>query len=268
MLNRYQDIPVKVALLDLDGTLYRGSESIAGASEFVQRLRNRGIQPVFYTNNASRRPEEVAIHLGDLGIHAKSEEVCTAAQAAAYAIHRKHGTGARVVYVGTEGFGAVLAAEGLVPQSVHQPGFDGNQVMAEAAAVGLDKSISYAKLAEFCRVVTRLGHFVLTNPDVRLPVEDGFLPGNGAIGAFVSCATDITPEITGKPELGFMNYAFMRYETTAAQTIIVGDYGPTDILAGRNAGVWSIHVNSGVTRRGTDSVAADEYFDSVADLYL
>ena len=51
-------------LVDLDGTLIRGSQPIPGASDELERS---GLPVVYVTNNASRAPVDTASHLRDLG---------------------------------------------------------------------------------------------------------------------------------------------------------------------------------------------------------
>ncbi len=60
-------------LLDMDGVIYRGSELIPGASEFVTRLRNLEIPFRYLTNNSQRARRDVALKLRRLGIHATEE---------------------------------------------------------------------------------------------------------------------------------------------------------------------------------------------------
>lgn len=51
---------IRLAIFDLDGTLYRGDEPIPGAPEAVQEMRNRGIQVRFLTNNSALSREAIA----------------------------------------------------------------------------------------------------------------------------------------------------------------------------------------------------------------
>ena len=44
----------KTYFIDLDGTMYRGSQIIEGAKEFIDTLTKRGERFVFLTNNAKR----------------------------------------------------------------------------------------------------------------------------------------------------------------------------------------------------------------------
>ena len=47
-------------LIDLDGTMYKGTEKIEEAGQFVQKLNELNIPYLFVTNNSSRTPKQVA----------------------------------------------------------------------------------------------------------------------------------------------------------------------------------------------------------------
>ena len=67
-------------LLDLDGTVFAGHRALPHA---VDSLARTSTARFFVTNNASRRPAEVAAHLTDLGFDATPDLVVTSAQSAA-----------------------------------------------------------------------------------------------------------------------------------------------------------------------------------------
>ncbi len=50
-------------LIDLDGTMYRGTERIAEAVEFVKKLHEKQIPYLFVTNNSTKTPQEVAAEI-------------------------------------------------------------------------------------------------------------------------------------------------------------------------------------------------------------
>ena len=50
----------RAVLLDMDGVLWRGSQTIAGAPEFIQFLRDKHIPFGLASNNSSRAPVEAA----------------------------------------------------------------------------------------------------------------------------------------------------------------------------------------------------------------
>jgi glycerol 3-phosphatase-2 len=102
-------------LLDLDGTVIRGTEVVPGAPDVVNELRQAGRAVQFITNNASRAPEEVAKHLTALGIRTAPEEVVTSAQAAAALLATQLPAGAAVLVVGAEALVAAVRSVGLRP---------------------------------------------------------------------------------------------------------------------------------------------------------
>ena len=59
-----------LAMLDLDGVVYIGSDAVPGAPKHVAAARAAGMRVAFITNNASRPPAAVAEHLRELGVEA------------------------------------------------------------------------------------------------------------------------------------------------------------------------------------------------------
>src|SRR5256885_12529158 len=85
-------------LIDMDGVLYRGSEMIAGADQFVRELRRREIPFRFLTNNSQRTRRDIVAKLGPMGIEVEEEHVYTCAMAtAAYLEWQKPGGTAFVI---------------------------------------------------------------------------------------------------------------------------------------------------------------------------
>ena len=74
--------------LDLDGVIWRGSETVPGAPAAVARLRSAGVPIAFVTNSAQRTPAQVADKLASHGIPDAESEVITAAVAATTMVDR------------------------------------------------------------------------------------------------------------------------------------------------------------------------------------
>ncbi len=109
-LDRYD-----VLLADLDGTLYRGPEAVPAAVEAVRAAADRGVGTVYVTNNASRRPVDVAAHLADLGFPATERDVVASSQAAATMLAEQLPAGAAVLVVGTDALAEEVTAADLGP---------------------------------------------------------------------------------------------------------------------------------------------------------
>ena len=51
---------IRALLFDLDGTVYRGTDAVPGAADFIRELPGRGIRALFVTNRANRSAAAVA----------------------------------------------------------------------------------------------------------------------------------------------------------------------------------------------------------------
>ena len=60
------DLQEKIFLIDLDGTMYRGGQPIAGAKDFIERLIEDNIPFMFVTNNAMRKHQAAADNLNKI----------------------------------------------------------------------------------------------------------------------------------------------------------------------------------------------------------
>ena len=107
-LDRYD-----VLLADLDGTLYRGPDAVPGAVAAVRAAAERGIGTVYVTNNASRRPVDVAVHLAGLGFPATEQDVVASSQAAAAMLAEQLPAAAAVLVVGTDALAEEITRVGL-----------------------------------------------------------------------------------------------------------------------------------------------------------
>ena len=65
----------KAVFLDLDGTIYLGSDIIEGALSFLERLEEKGIMRFFLSNNSSKSVGQYLEKLQGLGIPAAADEV-------------------------------------------------------------------------------------------------------------------------------------------------------------------------------------------------
>ncbi|MBG9736230.1 TIGR01457 family HAD-type hydrolase [Paenibacillus alvei] len=233
----------RYALIDLDGTMYHGTSPIEGADKLIETLRSMGIPYLFVTNNSTRTPEEVAVHLQQFGISAVAEDVLTSAQAAASYIKKRHSD--RLVFmIGEYGLQRALEDVGIswTERAEEVWGSDVGVVVQ-----GLDRNVTYAKLEAAACAVREGAVSILTNPDVMLPSDRGFSPGAGTIGAAIQSASGVEPVVIGKPSAIIMDEAMKRLGCTAQNAIVIGDNMMTDILAGANAGCRTALTYTGVT---------------------
>ncbi|MEI5907839.1 TIGR01457 family HAD-type hydrolase [Bacillus spongiae] len=225
-------------LIDLDGTMYRGKEKIEEAGDFVHRLKSKGIPYLFVTNNSSRRPDQVAEKLCKFDIPTDESQVFTTSMATAQYIQARK-AGATVYIIGEEGIRSAIEEKGLII-SEENPDF---------VVVGMDRGISYEKLALACLGVRNGATFISTNGDIAIPTERGLLPGNGSLTSVVTVSTQTQPIFIGKPEPIIMEQALKVLGVSKEETLMVGDNYDTDISAGIRSGIDTLLVHTGVTTK-------------------
>ncbi|CAM3866171.1 HAD-IIA family hydrolase [Cohnella lubricantis] len=226
----------KAILFDLDGTLYRGDEPVPGADKLIAGLVARGIACWYITNNSTRTPAQVAEHLHRMNIPAVPEQVITSAEgAAAYA--KQH-------YGRADAF--VLGEHGL-QEAMSEAGFRlAEEGPAQVVVQGLDRTLTYDRMTRAVHHLLSGAVYLLTNPDLRLPVADGVLPGAGSIAAALQAASGVQPTVIGKPSSILMNFALERAGVAPEDAWVVGDNPNTDIAAGLAVGCQTVLVLTGL----------------------
>lgn len=225
-------------LLDLDGVLFRGEETVPGGPETLEALRADGHRLAFVTNNSARTPEQVADKLAGHGYAAGPHEVVTSALATAELLADRGVAEAYVV--GEDGIRGALADAGIRV-------LDGEPDAAPVVVVGWDREVTYAKLRVASLLVERGARLVATNGDRSYPAPDGFWPGAGALLAAITTTTGAQAEVVGKPNAPLYLTALRR--VGGDRPLVVGDRLETDIAGAVALGWDSLLVLSGATSR-------------------
>ncbi|MVO98013.1 TIGR01457 family HAD-type hydrolase [Paenibacillus lutrae] len=226
-------------LIDLDGTLYKGRQRIEGAAAFLGMLDKKEIPYLLVTNNSTRSPVQVAGHLSDMGIRVQPERIYTTAMASVKYL-QEHAPGSRVYCIGEEG----------LRLSLTEAGFELTEERPDYVVQGLDRHLTYDKLAVAVQSIQSGARYLLTNPDHLLPTDGGFIPGAGSISALICKASGAVPVVIGKPSPIIMNFALEKLGTPAQETWAVGDNVVTDIGGGIAAGCRTALVLTGLATAG------------------
>ncbi|MFJ7935726.1 TIGR01457 family HAD-type hydrolase [Sporosarcina sp. NPDC096371] len=228
----------KAICLDLDGTVYRGTEPIPEAVSFIASAQQRGINPFFITNNSSMTRSQLQEKLAAFGIKTEGNRIMTSAIAVAKYCKENY-SGASVLMVGEKGLEDALVSEGI-ELVVDNP---------DVVIMGIDRDITYAKLSAACLAIRAGAHFIATNADKAFPNEKGLVPGNGSFVKLVEAATGKTAIFVGKPESHMLGFIQQENGYCKEEMIMVGDNYDTDIQAGIRFGIDTLHVAGGVTSK-------------------
>lgn len=231
-------------LVDLDGVILIGKEPLHGSSEAIKRLRQHGARVLFSTNNSSKSKSMVVEELRLAEIDATSVDIiCSADITARFMVH----LGIRNAFVvGEHGLIEELSKSGVKV-------LDESSKIAEAVVVGIDRDLTYSKLARAALLIRSGSKFIVTNMDSTYPSPEGEIPGGGSIAAALQTATEVKPDVIGKPNTFFVEEAIRLTGANKSKVAIIGDRPETDILMAKRAGCTSILVLSGIAKEHSRS---------------
>ena len=235
-MNKSELKKIKLFVLDMDGTIYLGDKILPGAIEFVHTARKMGKKVVFFTNNASKNPNNYVEKLNRMGFGATREDVVTAGDVTIEYLKRNRPDEA-VYVVGTPALHNSFEEAGI------QISENANIVVSS-----FDSTLTYEKLVISCDLIRNGADFYCTHPDFNCPTENGFIPDSGAIAALITASTNKSPKYFGKPYKETADMISELFGVPFEETAIVGDRLYTDIALGKNSGLMSVLVLSGETK--------------------
>tara|TARA_B100000676_G_scaffold309693_1_gene374003 strand:+ start:1816 stop:3429 length:1614 start_codon:yes stop_codon:yes gene_type:complete len=220
-------------ILDLDGVVYRGTELVNGAAEFLYDQRAAGRSIVALTNNAQADAQHYVEKLAGLGVEFPAAEILTAGEATALWLAKNRLVSAFVI--GSRALRRALKINGVAESD--EP---------EVVVVGMTSDTTMTELLVAVKHLSRGARLIATNPDKQLPVEGGQVTAEcGAIIAFLESASGRKAEVIGKPNRWMFELAMERMKLTAREVLMVGDTPATDIAGAINAGLRSALVATG-----------------------
>ena len=234
----------RVFIVDLGGVVWRNYVPIGENVGVLRRLQERGAVLVALTNNSTRTREYYQGRLAEIGLDIPLEHIVTSGYAAAVYLSGRM-PGARVYVVGEEGLREELRRLGLVVL--------GRCGRADAVVVGLDRRLSYGKIACASMLARRGAFFLATNTDPTRPLPGGGeAPSAGSMVAAVAVAAGRGPDfIAGKPNPWVVRLVLDRLGVGVEEALIIGDRVETDVALGLRAGIDTLLIDTGVVNRGS-----------------
>ena len=225
-------------LTDMDGVLVQEEHALPGAVEFLERLVERDRRFLVLTNNSIFTPRDLSARLAKSGLVIPEEAIWTSALATAtfLADQLPHGS-------------AYVIGEAGMTTALHDVGYTLTDRDPDFVVLGETRTYSFEAITRAIRLVDDGARFIATNPDVTGPSEAGPLPATGSVAALITKATGRDPYFVGKPNPMMLRSALNQIEAHSENTVLVGDRMDTDIVAGIEAGLDTILVLTGSTRR-------------------
>jgi NagD protein len=223
-------------LTDMDGVLVHENKALPGAADLLKQWHDDGTEYLILTNNSIFTPRDLAARLRISGINVPEERIWTSALATAdfCASQMPGGT-------------AFVIGEAGITTALHEAGFIMTETDPDFVVVGETRNYSFEAITKAIRLISGGARFIATNPDATGPSSEGPLPATGAIAALITKATGREPYIVGKPNPMMFRSAMNKIGAHSETTGMIGDRMDTDIVAGIEAGLFTVLVMSGIT---------------------
>ncbi|MET1035290.1 MAG: HAD-IIA family hydrolase [Arthrobacter sp.] len=224
-------------LTDMDGVLVHENKPIPGAADLIRTWVDTSKRFLVLTNNSIYTPRDLQARLSASGLEIPEENIWTSAMATAEFLKRQL-PGARAYVIGEAGLTTAL----------HDAGFILTDQNPDYVVLGETRTYSFEAITRAIRLIDAGARFISTNPDATGPSAEGALPATGAVAALITTATSRTPYVVGKPNPMMFRSALNRIEAHSETTAMIGDRMDTDIIAGMEAGLYTVLVHTGITQ--------------------
>ena len=237
-------------IIDMDGVLWHGNKPIRGLVTFFETLREIDLPFVLATNNASLTQRQYIDKLSKMNVVVTADEILTSSMAtASYLDAHQPKNKRRVFVIGETGLQEPLIEHGFTLTGLYEVNQkeQSDKVGADLVVSGLDRKLTWDKLATATLNINQGASFYATNVDTTLPTELGDVMGNGGTVAALEAATGVRAVSIGKPGPILYQQALSTLGTTLEETVAIGDRLNTDILGAVNTGIRSILVLTGIS---------------------
>ena len=221
----------KLFLFDIDGTIAIGDTLYEGSKALLDYIESIGGKAYYITNNSTKSNEDyVGKFAKCFGVMTTENQFVTSGYMTKCFLKENYGD-KKIFVVGTDSYVEDLKNSGLnVTTEVE------NDIAL--VVVAFDSELHYGKLTKVCKILFEMDvPFYATNPDLRCPIDFGFIPDCGAICDMITATTDKKPLYLGKPNAKVVEMCLEDSGFSKEETIVVGDRLYTDIACGINAGV-------------------------------
>lgn len=226
-------------IIDMDGVVYRESEIIPGAIEWINLLIKHQIPFMFLTNNSQRSRRDIVTKLTRMGFKGITDNhifTCAMATARFLANTKPKGT-------------AYVIGEAGLTLALHQNGYSMVDSAPDFVVIGEGRTLNMEMLEKAVTLVRNGAKLIATNTDATCPISATEIrPGCGSYVAMIETATGQKAFSVGKPSPIMMRAAKEELGIRSQHTYMIGDTMETDILGGLQAGFNTILVLSGGTQ--------------------
>lgn len=222
-------------LTDMDGVLVNEGHVLPGAAELITKWQSNNTPFLVLTNNSIYTPRDLSARLRAGGLDVPEDRIWTSALATASFLHSQNPNGS-----------AYVIGETGLTQALHDVGYTQTDTKPDYVVLGETRNFNFENLTKAVRLINGGARFIATNPDATGPSAEGVLPATGSVAALITKATGKHPYIVGKPNPMMFRSAMRKIGAHSESTGMIGDRMDTDVVAGIEAGLYTVLVLTGI----------------------
>ena len=245
---------LKHLALDMDGTIYLGSNLFPFTIDFLDSMDKAGIGHSFLTNNPTKSVADYLHKLEGMGIHATEDNMYTTSLAAIDYIKKTYPEARRLFMLGTPSMVSQFEKAGFEACA------DDPDDVPDVLVVAFDTTLVYPRLCRAAWWASQGIPYVATNPDRVCPTDQRVvLVDCGSLQRCIEHATGRKPDIVlGKPDPTMLFGIMDRHGIKPEEIAMIGDRIYTDTAMAHNAGAIGVLVLSGETTLETAEKVAED----------
>lgn len=223
---------IRHVVMDMDGTIYHGSQLFPTTIPFLDRLRDLGIGYTFLTNNSSRSTDVYLKHLLDFGISVPREAMLSSTGNTVDYLKRYLPEAKRLFMLGTDSFREEMKSFGFTDVAMDEE--------PQAVVTAFDTGLLYERLCKAAWWIKHDKPWIATHCDLECPTElPTTLVDCGSVTACLTAVSGRQPVVLGKPNAAMMETILCAHGLRPEEVIMCGDRPYTDIQLAVNSGTFS-----------------------------
>jgi len=247
-------------IFDCDGVLWDAGLKLEPAFDTLNFLKEKGKSIFFVTNNSTKSRKKYSHKISSLGFDTPLENIYPSSFVGPAYIKLEYPEVKKIYIIGMEGLEEETKEAGF--QVFGGPEDNEKKLLTEhqftqmpieekvdAILVGFDMDFNYYKLAHASACLQKGAKFFATNDDPYDMAGGMKLPVAGAMISCLEVSTGEKPMVLGKPNKYSIELIVQHHGVDKKKCIMIGDRIDTDILIGKNAGVDTCLVFTGVSNQ-------------------
>lgn len=227
---------IRHVVLDMDGTIYSGSELFPATLPFLEQLVADDVGYTFMTNNSSLSTSGYITKLQKMGIPVKPGQMLTSTLSVIAYLKKTRPELVKIFVLGTASFKNELENAGFAV-TFDEP---------EAVVLGFDTELEYKNMCKAAYWIRQGLPWFASHPDMECPTNQPTVLID--CGAITSCLTQVTGRVPdmvlGKPVREMLDPLIEKYDLRREQVLMVGDRMNTDMQLARNAGTMAVFIDA------------------------